>query len=55
MLQRAAATLGGSPVLDLHLKDLGNRAHPSHYDYTSIYDLVVFRRLATALEVRGAG
>ena len=43
--------LGGSALLDLHLKDLGNRAHPSHYDYTSVYDLVVFRRLATAEEV----
>jgi magnesium transporter len=51
-LQQAAHTLGGSPLLDLHLKDLGNRAHPSHYDYTSIYDLVIFRRLATEPEVR---
>ena len=51
-LQQAAQKLGGSPVLDLHLKDLGNRAHPSHYDYTSIYDLVIFRRLASDAEVR---
>lgn len=51
-LQQAAQSLGGSTVLDLHLKDLGNRAHPSHYDYTSIYDLVIFRRLATEAEVR---
>jgi magnesium transporter len=51
-LQQAAARLGGSPLLDLHLKDLGNRAHPSHYDYTSVYDLVIFRRLATEAEVR---
>ncbi|TFZ06955.1 magnesium transporter CorA [Ramlibacter henchirensis] len=50
-VQGAAARLGGSPLLDLHVKDLANRAHPSHYDYTSIYDLVVFRRLATAEEV----
>jgi magnesium transporter len=39
-------------VLDLHLKDLDNRSHPSHYDYTSIYDLVIFRRLATEVEVK---
>ncbi|RYY98860.1 MAG: magnesium transporter CorA [Comamonadaceae bacterium] len=52
VLQEAAQTLGGSPLLDLHLKDLGNRAHPSRYDYTSVYDLVVFRRLATEEEVR---
>jgi Mg2+ and Co2+ transporter CorA len=51
-LQRAAAALGGSPLLDLHVKDLGNRSHPSHYDYTSIYDLVIFRRLASDAEVR---
>jgi len=51
-LQRAAQTLGGSPLLDLHVKDLGNRGHPSSYDYTSVYDLVIFRRLATESEVR---
>nr|WP_227494196.1 magnesium transporter CorA family protein [Ramlibacter pallidus] len=51
-LQRAANTLGGSALLDLHVKDLGNRSHPSHYDYTSVYDLVIFRRLATEQEVR---
>ncbi|MEJ5992728.1 magnesium transporter CorA family protein [Ramlibacter sp. PS3R-8] len=51
-LQQAAQVIGGSTLLDLHVKDLGNRAHPSHYDYTSIYDLVIFRRLATEQEVR---
>jgi magnesium transporter len=51
-LQLAAQALGGSPLLDLHVKDLGNRAHPSHYDYTSVYDLVMFRRLASDAEVR---
>jgi Mg2+ and Co2+ transporter CorA len=55
MLQQAAQSLGGSAMLDLHVKDLGNRAHPSHYDYTSIYDLVIFRRLATEPEVRAEG
>ena len=50
-LQEAAQRLGGSALLDLHVQDLENAAHPSHYDYTSIYDLVVFRRLATADEV----
>jgi Mg2+ and Co2+ transporter CorA len=49
-LQQAAYDLGGSPLLDLHIKDLGNSAHPSHYDYTSVYDLVIFRRLATGAE-----
>jgi len=51
-LQHAAHALGGSVLLDLHLKDLANRAHPSDYDYTSVYDLVIFRRLATGQEVR---
>ncbi len=50
-LQDAAQRLGGSALLDLHVQDLENRAHPSHYDYTSIYDLVVFRRLAVPQEV----
>jgi magnesium transporter len=51
-LQQAAQAIGGSTLLDLHVKDLGNRSHPSHYDYTSIYDEVIFRRLATEQEVR---
>jgi magnesium transporter len=50
-LQQAAQRLGGSALLDVHVKDLQNAAHPSHYDYTSIYDLIVFRRLATPLEM----
>ncbi|HYW58264.1 MAG TPA: magnesium transporter CorA family protein [Polaromonas sp.] len=52
LLQQAAQQLGGSPLLDLHCLDLANPAHPSHYDYTSIYDLVIFRRLATQVETR---
>ena len=50
-LQHAAQRLGGSSLLELHVQDLENRAHPSYYDYTSIYDQVVFRRLATNDEV----
>ena len=49
-LQEAVQRLGGSALLDLHVQDLENPAHPSHYDYTSVYDLVVFRRLTTASE-----
>jgi magnesium transporter len=52
VLQRAAQVLGGSHVLDVHIKDLLNRSHPSRYDYTSVYDLVIFRRLATEQEVQ---
>lgn len=50
-LQQAAQALGGSPLLDLHLQDLANRGHPSTYDFTSVYDLVIFRRLAAESEV----
>ena len=57
-LQQAALALGGSSLLELHASDLANEAHPSHYDYTSIYDLIIFRRLAssheTATEPRSA-
>ncbi len=52
LLQQAAQQLGRSALLDLHCKDLANAAHPSHYDYTSIYDLIIFRRLATQVETR---
>ena len=50
-VQAAGQRLGGSALLDLHVKDLGNPGHPSHYDFTSVYDLVVFRRLAATDEV----
>ena len=51
-LQAAAQRLGGSPLLDVHVQDLTSDAHPSHYDATSVYDMVIFRRLATLAEVR---
>ena len=37
--------LGVAPVIDLHQQDFTNAQHPSHYDYTSDYDVVIFRRL----------
>jgi len=33
-------------LVDLHVSDLINAQLPSHFDYTSWYDLIVFRRLA---------
>ena len=33
-------------VLDLHISDILNNQLPSHYDYTSEYDIIIFRRLA---------
>jgi magnesium transporter len=49
-LQSLAQQVGGSALLDLHCQDLSSKVHPSHYDYTSVYDLVIFRRLVTAGE-----
>jgi Mg2+ and Co2+ transporter CorA len=54
-LQEAAQRLGGSRMLDLHCQDLNNDGHPSHYDYTSVYDLIIFRRLATLAEAEAEG
>ncbi len=36
----------GGQLVDLHVLDLLNNQLPSHFDYTSWYDLMVFRRLA---------
>lgn len=36
----------GTTLLDLHISDLLNSQLPSHFDYTTVYDLLVFRRLA---------
>jgi Mg2+ and Co2+ transporter CorA len=36
----------GGQMVDLHVSDLLNNQLPSHFDYTSWYDLMVFRRLA---------
>ncbi|MEY4537026.1 MAG: putative Mg2+ and Co2+ transporter [Pseudomonadota bacterium] len=51
-LQTLAQQVGGSTMLDLHCQDLASAVHPSHYDYTSVYDLIIFRRLATQTEMR---
>ena len=50
--QAAAQRLGGAALLDVHARDLANEAHPSNFDATSVYDRVIFRRLATAQEAR---
>lgn len=51
-LQTLAQQVGGSALLDLHCQDLASTVHPSNYDYTSVYDLIIFRRLATQLEMQ---
>jgi len=45
-LQAALHALGGVTLVDLHISDLLNNHLPSHFDYTSQYDILVFRRLA---------
>jgi len=60
-LQKHLQRWEGSPLVDLHVSDLLNPQLPSHYDYTSWYDLLVFRRLvagpaaSNAEEARAAG
>jgi Mg2+ and Co2+ transporter CorA len=53
--QAALQRLTGQTLLDLHVSDLLNNHLPSHYDYTSQYDVVVFRRLAAGSAERDVG
>lgn len=46
-IQAKLQALCGTQLVDLHIADLLNNQLPSHYDYTSQYDVLVFRRLAT--------
>ena len=45
-IQSMLQALCGLQLVELHISDLMNSQLPSHYDYTSQYDLLVFRRLA---------
>ena len=45
-IQSSLHALTGSSLVDLHISDLLNQQLPSHFDYTSRYDILVFRRLA---------
>ena len=47
-IQAALQRWTGGQLVDLHITDLLNDQLPSHYDYTSWYDVLVFRRLAAA-------
>jgi Mg2+ and Co2+ transporter CorA len=51
-VQQALQRYAGTPLVDLHVSDLLNAQLASHFDYTSWYDLLIFRRLA-ALPARG--
>jgi magnesium transporter len=47
-VQDVLQSLCNTHLVDLHVSDLLNDQLPSRYDYTSQYDLLVFRRLAAA-------
>ncbi|MBL8389209.1 MAG: magnesium transporter CorA family protein [Hydrogenophaga sp.] len=44
-VQAALQAVGKVMLVDLHISDLLNNQLPSHFDYTSQYDILVFRRL----------
>jgi magnesium transporter len=54
-LQVDLQRLCGLQLVDLHISDLLNNQLPSHYDYTSQYDVLVFRRLAQGQSDRDVG
>ena len=45
-LQNALQRWTGGQLVDLHVLDLLNNQLPSHHEYTSWYDMLVFRRLS---------
>ncbi len=46
-IQNTLEQLCNTQIVDLHITDILNNQLPSHYDFTSDYDLLVFRRLAS--------
>lgn len=49
-IQKILTDLGGRPLLNFHINDLLSTAQPPHYDYTSAYDVVIFRHLTVTQE-----
>ena len=54
-IQATLEKLTGQPLVDLHVSDLLNAQLPSRFDYSSHYDLMVFRRLAQRPDNAEAG
>jgi magnesium transporter len=54
-LQERLQAWEGGPIVDLHVSDLLNAQLPSQYDYTSWYDMLVFRRLLPGVVAASAG
>jgi magnesium transporter len=55
LIQKALERLTGHSLVDLHVSDLLNAQLPSRFDYSSHYDLMVFRRLAQHQDSAGGG
>jgi magnesium transporter len=53
-LQERLQSWEGGPIVDLHVSDLLNAQLPSQYDYTSWYDMLVFRRLLSGVTATNA-
>jgi len=53
LLQAKLQHWTGGQLVDLHVADLLNNQLPSHFDYTSWYDVLVFRRLAAGAGSNG--
>jgi Mg2+ and Co2+ transporter CorA len=54
LIQDSLEQLTGRTLVDLHASDLLNAQLPSRFDYSSHYDLMVFRRLAQRPETSAA-
>ncbi|MDH5329376.1 MAG: magnesium transporter CorA, partial [Aquincola sp.] len=48
LIQERLQRWEGGTLVDLHVSDLLNNHLPSQFDYTSWYDMMVFRRLAAS-------
>lgn len=44
-LREIVERISGARIFDLHLQDAGNLQHPSYFDATSAYDMLIFRKL----------
>ncbi|MFO1337998.1 MAG: magnesium transporter CorA family protein [Burkholderiaceae bacterium] len=53
LLQSRLQRWAGAGVVDLHVSDLLNNQLPSHFEDTSWYDMLVFRRLAATPQGKG--
>lgn len=52
-IQQALTAIDGRTMLDFHVQDLLSTQQPSHYDFTSYYDVIVFRRLKSSAPPEG--